>query len=294
MDITIKGLTHLYHEGTPFQRAALNNVDLYIPSGTFLSVIGHTGSGKSTLVQHVNGLLKPSRGEVIVGEVTIKAKEKPAALKALRKRVGLVFQYPEHQLFEETVEKDIMFGPLNFDVNHDEAKRRARMSLARVGLSEEYLDRSPFDLSGGQMRRVAIAGVLALEPEVLILDEPTAGLDPRGREEMMTLFYNLHKEKQLTTIMVTHNMEDAAFYSDEVLVMDHGEVVMKDKPENVFSQEEELKALGLDIPVTMQFLKKLRSEGDILSGHVPAFSIESTAEAILDLFDGRKGQNDDV
>lgn len=288
MDITIKALTHLYHEGTPFERIALNNINLTIPSGTFLSVIGHTGSGKSTLVQHINGLLKPSHGEVTVGDVTIKAKEKAAALKALRKRVGLVFQYPEHQLFEETVEKDIMFGPLNFGVPREEAKRLARTSINRVGLSEDYLTRSPFDLSGGQMRRVAIAGVLALEPEVLILDEPTAGLDPRGRQEMLKLFYDLHCEKQMTTIMVTHNMEDAAFYSDEILVMDHGEVIMKDKPERVFVQGERLQALGLDIPVTMQFLQKFMA----VKTPSPVFSIDETASEVLALLADRKGPGD--
>ena len=289
MDIKIKELTHLYHEGSPFERSALKNINLFIPTGTFLSVIGHTGSGKSTLVQHINGLLKPSKGQVTVGDVTIKAKEKAAALKALRKRVGLVFQYPEHQLFEETVEKDIMFGPLNFGVGAAQAKQLAKAAIKRVGLSEAYLERSPFDLSGGQMRRVAIAGVLALEPEILILDEPTAGLDPRGRQEMLKLFYDLHCEKKMTTIMVTHNMEDAAFYSDEVLVMDHGEIVMKDKPENVFSHGDRLEALGLDIPVTMQFLQKLVTS----KAPSPVFSIDDTALEVMALLADR-GERPDV
>ncbi|MBM7646890.1 energy-coupling factor transport system ATP-binding protein [Scopulibacillus daqui] len=282
MDITVKDLTHLYNPKTPFERIALKDINVQIKSGTFLSIIGHTGSGKSTFIQHINGLLKPAKGEITVGDVTIKAGEKNPKLTALRKKVGLVFQYPEHQLFEETVEKDICFGPMNFGAAEEEAKRKARDALDLVGLPESVLNRSPFDLSGGQMRRVAIAGVLAVEPEVIILDEPTAGLDPVGRREMLSLFMKLHKQKSLTTIMVTHSMDDAAFYSDEVMVMDKGRVVMKDKPEAVFSHIEKLQSLGLDVPETIKFLLQLDERCQVGIG-TPVFSIPETAAKIMEM-----------
>lgn len=283
MDITLKNLGHLYQAGTPFEQVALKNINLSVTSGTFLSVIGHTGSGKSTLIQHLNGLLKPTSGEITIGDVTIKANQKKAKLKALRRRVGMVFQYPEHQLFEETIEKDICFGPMNFGSTLDEAKKKARVALEMVGLPETFLQRSPFDLSGGQMRRVAIAGVLAIEPEVLILDEPTAGLDPRGRYEMMELFYRLHQERHLTTILVTHSMEDAATYSDEILIMDHGEVFDKGTPKQIFKNVEALRKLGLDVPETIKFLLKLEER---LSQKFDQydFSIPEAAAQIAELF----------
>ncbi|TCP24192.1 energy-coupling factor transport system ATP-binding protein [Scopulibacillus darangshiensis] len=293
MDITIKNLTHLYHPNTPFERIALRDINLQIKSGSFVSVIGHTGSGKSTLVQHINGLLKPSRGEITVGDVTIKAREKAPRLKDLRKRVGLVFQYPEHQLFEETVEKDLCFGPMNFGLPLEEAKAKAHQALKLVGLPQDFLQRSPFDLSGGQMRRVAIAGVLAVEPEVIILDEPTAGLDPMGRRDILSLFERLHEEKAVTTIMVTHSMDDAAYYSDKVLVMDRGQVVMMDKPEHVFSDSKQLKQLGLDIPVTMNFLAKLNKKVHGQSVR-PVFSIEETADAAIKMLRQGRGETGHV
>ncbi len=260
MEITIQELTHLYQENSPFARIALNNVDLTIESGSFIAIIGHTGSGKSTIIQHLNGLLKPSKGKVYIGDFEITPKQKNKNLKLLRKRVGMVFQFPEHQLFEETVEKDICFGPLNFGVSEKGAKEKARRALDLVGLHEDLLDRSPFDLSGGQMRRVAIAGVLAMEPDVIILDEPTAGLDPRGRKEMMKMFSNLHKENKLTTIMITHSMEDAAAYADQVVVMDKGNVLMKGTPHEIFSQKEKLLEVGLNIPETYRFIEKFEKE----------------------------------
>ncbi len=257
MDIAIEKLTYRYQEKSPFERLALKEVDLNIESGSFIAIIGHTGSGKSTIIQHLNGLLKPTDGTVSVGDFTIRPKQKDKDLKSLRKRVGMVFQFPEHQLFDETVMKDICFGPINFGLSEVAAKERAKKALALVGLHEDLLERSPFDLSGGQMRRVAIAGVLAMEPDVIILDEPTAGLDPRGRKELMKLFATLHKEKGLTTIMITHSMEDAAAYADQVVVMDQGKVLMRGTPHEIFSQKDKLFQVGLDIPETYRFIEKL-------------------------------------
>jgi energy-coupling factor transport system ATP-binding protein len=256
MDITIEKLTHRYQENSPFERLALHEIDLDIKSGTFLAIIGHTGSGKSTIIQHLNGLIKPSEGTVQIGDFVITSKKKETQLKPLRKKVGMVFQFPEHQLFEETVEKDICFGPMNFGTPEEVAKEKAKSALSLVGLPEEVLQRSPFDLSGGQMRRVAIAGVLAMEPDVIILDEPTAGLDPRGRKEIMNLFESLHKEKQMTTILVTHSMEDAAVYADQVIVMDKGKVLLSGNPHEIFSQKASLNKVGLDIPETYRFKEK--------------------------------------
>ncbi|MGM7683997.1 energy-coupling factor ABC transporter ATP-binding protein [Cytobacillus sp. Hm23] len=260
MDITIQNVEHKYHQHTPLERLALYDINLAINSGTFLAIIGHTGSGKSTLLQHLNGLLKPTVGSLTVGDMTIDSEKKNKKIKKLRQRVGIVFQFPEHQLFEETVEKDICFGPTNFGVSEKEAKKKAQEALELVGLPSEFLQRSPFDLSGGQMRRVAIAGVLAMEPEVLVLDEPTAGLDPRGRTEIMDMFYKLHQKKNITTVLVTHSMEDAAKYADEIVVMDNGTIRMKGKPEEVFSKPKELVKLGLDVPEALKFKMKLESK----------------------------------
>jgi energy-coupling factor transport system ATP-binding protein len=267
MDITIQKLTHRYQEKSPFERLALHEVDLDIKSGAFIAIIGHTGSGKSTIIQHLNGLLKPSEGTVSIGDFTITSKRKDKELKSLRKRVGMVFQFPEHQLFEETVEKDICFGPMNFGVSEEIAKQRTKEAMVLVGLNEDLLQRSPFDLSGGQMRRVAIAGVLAMKPDVIILDEPTAGLDPRGRKEIMNLFSSLHHERGLTTIMITHSMEDAAAYADEVVVMDQGKLLMRGSPSEIFSQKEKLAQVGLDIPDTYRFIERLeKTVGKSING----------------------------
>ena len=217
MDITLEQVEYRYQANTPFERLAIKNINLTIPSGKFIAIIGHTGSGKSTLLQHLNALLQPTNGIVKIGETVIHSDKKEKALRHVRQKVGIVFQFPEHQLFEETVEKDICFGPMNFGVSKDEAIKRAKELIVQVGLTEETLSKSPFDLSGGQMRRVAIAGVLAMDPDVLVLDEPTAGLDPRGRKEIMDMFYQLHKEKGLSTVLVTHSMEDAAKYADELV-----------------------------------------------------------------------------
>jgi energy-coupling factor transport system ATP-binding protein len=285
MDITIEQLGHRYGAGTPFEHTALTDVNLRVPSGTYLALIGHTGSGKSTLIQHINGLLKPSAGSITVGDVTIRAGEKTKQLKALRKNVGMVFQYPEHQLFEETVEKDICYGPMNFGMTEEDAKRKAREVIGMVGLSEGFLSKSPFDLSGGQMRRVAIAGVLAMEPGVLILDEPTAGLDPRGQREMMEMFYRLHREKGLTTILVSHSMEDVASYADRVVAMKGGTVYLEGTPQEIFSQPERLQQIGLDVPETIRFTQKLEKKfGQTLPKD--RFSVDGVADLVKQLVKG--------
>lgn len=259
MEIVFKELEHIYSKGTPFERVALRHINGSLADGKYHAIIGHTGSGKSTLLQHMNALLQPTSGSIQVGEEII-TNEKRKHLKGLRKKVGIVFQFPEHQLFEETVEKDICFGPLNFGVEQEKAKQLAKEMLALVGLSEELLERSPFELSGGQMRRVAIAGVLAMEPEVLILDEPTAGLDPKGQRELMEMFYQLHQEKGLTIVLVTHSMEDAAKYADHIFVLHQGTVFTEGTPEEVFQQKEELEEIGLTLPLTLQYQKAVEEK----------------------------------
>lgn len=261
MDITIKNLEHRYQARTPFERLALYDINLSVKKGAYISIIGHTGSGKSTIVQHLNGLIKPTKGSVQIGQYIIEAGKKQKQLKIVRSLVGIVFQFPEHQLFEETVEKDIAFGPMNFGVNEEDAIAKARQTLNIVGLPESILQKSPFDLSGGQMRRVAIAGVLAMGPEILVLDEPTAGLDPQGKLEIMDLFSQLHKEQGITIILVTHSMEDAAKYSDEIIVMNKGTIEMQGTPRVVFNQERKLATLGLDLPETVKLQRKLVDKG---------------------------------
>lgn len=281
MDISLQQVEYRYQAGTPFERLAIEDVSIDIPTGTYMAVIGHTGSGKSTILQHLNALLLPTKGIVRIGEHEIRPKQKNKNLKPVRQRVGIVFQFPEHQLFEETVEKDIIFGPMNFGVSENEAKSRARSALKQVGLSEEILEKSPFDLSGGQMRRVAIAGVLAMEPDVIVLDEPTAGLDPRGRKEIMDMFYQLHKERGLSTILVTHSMEDAAKYADQIVIMQQGKVVKKGTPEEIFASPAELLKLGLDVPEVVRFQLKLEDKLGIQLGRV-YLSIEQLSSAVTD------------
>ncbi|SET73599.1 energy-coupling factor transport system ATP-binding protein [Oceanobacillus limi] len=254
MDITFNNVNYIYQENSPFAHKALENLSFHIPSGSFVAIVGHTGSGKSTLIQHLNGLIRPTKGEVRIGDYRLTHADKPKNLKELRSRVGVVFQYPEHQLFDETVEKDISFGPKNFGVMDREIRKRIQEVIPAVGLSEELLERSPFELSGGQMRRVAIAGVLAVKPEILVLDEPTAGLDPRGQKEIMEMFYSLHQEEQLTTVLVTHSMEDAVKYADQVIILNKGSKYMEGKPEDVFTQQEALNKVQLDVPEMIEFL----------------------------------------
>ncbi len=263
MQISFKNVSYIYQPKTPFEHKALENLSFNIASGSFVAIIGHTGSGKSTLIQHLNGLLAPTHGEVEIGNYKIQADEKNKQLKSLREHVGVVFQYPEHQLFEETVYKDIAFGPTNFGVSQKDIDNRVDRTIDSVGLSSDMLERSPFDLSGGQMRRVAIAGVLAMEPSVLVLDEPTAGLDPRGQKEMMDMFHQLHLDHQLTTVLVTHSMEDALAYADYVLVMDQGQLYMQGEPLEVFHQKQALNDVGLDVPEIIEFVTKFEKKFDI-------------------------------
>ena len=256
MSITFKEVEHIYSENTPFAYHALKGVNLKITDQSFTAIIGQTGSGKSTLIQHINALLLPTSGSINIDEYLITATDKPSKLKPLRKKAGLVFQFPEYQLFEETIEKDIIFGPMNFGVSEEEAKKIAHNVLKTVGLDESYLNKSPFDLSGGQKRRVAIAGILAMNPDILILDEPTAGLDPQGTNEMMSLFKRIN-ESGKTIILVNHVLQ----YCDEVVVMNHGKVEKHDTVTNVFKDSEYLNSLGIDLPIITNFIIKLNNQG---------------------------------
>lgn len=281
MDISLQQVGYLYGKDTPFEKRALHGVEATIPSGSYTAIIGHTGSGKSTLLMHLNGLLKPSEGAVKIGNTVISAGTKVKGLKDVRRQVGIVFQFPEHQLFEETVVKDIMFGPMNFGVSEEEARKRAYELITLLGLPEDVADKSPFDLSGGQMRRVAIAGVLAFKPSVLVLDEPTAGLDPRGRKEIMELFHQLHQQEQLTTILVTHSMEDAARYADHVIVMSEGTSVMTGTPSEVFRSEAELASYRLGVPQTVKFQRDVEK---LIGRSLPGIALteEQLARMIAD------------
>lgn len=260
-EIKFEQVNYWYQAGTPFAVQALKNIDLHIIPGSFTAVVGQTGSGKSTMIQHLNALLKPSAGTVTIGDQVITNETNNKHLKPLRKKVGMVFQFPENQLFEETVLKDIAFGPQNFGVSEADAIVLAKRMAAEVGLDEALLSRSPFDLSGGQMRRVAIAGVLALEPEVLVLDEPTAGLDPRGRLEIMQLVTRLREEQGLTIVLITHQMDDVANYADHVLVMGHGELIKQGSPREIFSDPEWLEAHQLGLPSATKFAYDLQQAG---------------------------------
>jgi energy-coupling factor transport system ATP-binding protein len=285
MHISFRQVEYRYSHKTPFEKLALQDINLDIPSGQFLAIIGHTGSGKSTLLQHLNALLKPTNGSVTIGDMTVDSKQKMKNLKNVREKVGIVFQFPEHQLFEETVIKDICFGPMNFGVPEEQAKKRAKELISKVGLPEEVLDKSPFDLSGGQMRRVAIAGVLAMEPDVIVLDEPTAGLDPRGQKEMMDMFYELHQEKGLTTILVTHSMEDAARYADKIAILQKGQLKQIDKPQAIFSQPEQLFEMGLDVPDVVRFQYLFENKAGIKLSKT-CLTIEELASEINSLRSG--------
>lgn len=269
--LEVKNLSHIYSQGTPFEKVAIDNINLKIEKGEFIGLVGHTGSGKSTFIQHLNGLLKPSSGEVYVQGRSISGAR--MNLVEVRQKVGLVFQYPEHQLFEETVEKDIAFGPMNLGLTNDEIEVRVKDAMKSVGLSyEEYKDSSPFELSGGQKRRVAIAGVLAMEPEILILDEPTAGLDPKGSREILDEIVNIYKEREITILLVSHNMEDVANYTSRMVVMSAGKVVMDGSPRELFSKEEELKSYGLAVPQIRSLLNQLKDKG--LNVNVDAITVE--------------------
>ena len=276
MPIEVVNATYIYMPGTPFETRALDGVSLSIADGEFVGVIGHTGSGKSTLVQHLNALLKPTLGSVYVNGLNLN--DKDTNLRDVRRAVGLVFQYPEYQLFEETVRKDIAFGPNNLGLDAADVEARVREAAQIVGLSEDLLDRSPFELSGGQKRRVAIAGVLAMRPNVLVLDEPAAGLDPRGRREMLALVRDYHARGGVTVIMVSHSMDDVARMCSRIIVMNHGKVAFDAPPAQVFAHGDELAAMGLGIPACAQLANRLREKGfEIPSG---MFEMEELAGAI--------------
>ena len=276
--LEVKKLHHIYSAGTPFEHVALDDVSFSVERGEFIGVIGHTGSGKSTLMQHLNGLLKPSSGEILLDGKSIWADK--ATIRETKFRVGLVFQYPEYQLFEETVYKDISFGPKNMKLSADEIDRRVRESAQLVGISDAQLELSPFDLSGGQKRRVAIAGVIAMEPEILILDEPTAGLDPEGREEVLANIDAYRKNKNATIMMVSHSMTDVARLTDRLLVMDHAKLVLDGTPEQVFAQPDVLVDMGLDIPDVTRVFMGLRK----LGVDVPqVYSVEQAVEVLTAL-----------
>ena len=275
--IQTKGLTYRYGIGTPFEKTAVDHVDLEIESGSFVGIIGHTGSGKSTLIQHLNGLLKPTEGSILLDGKDIWAEK--AQMRQVRFRVGLVFQYPEYQIFEETVAKDIAFGPRNMGLAEEEVQARVKETAAIVGLSDDILEQSPLLLSGGQKRRVAIAGVMAMRPEVLILDEPTAGLDPRGREEILEEIKAYRRQTGATILLVSHSMEDVARHAQQILVMNAGKVFCYGTVENVFRRSQELQAIGLAVPQITRVCNALRAKGIPLTEDI--FTVEQAKEQLI-------------
>lgn len=285
MPIIIKNLSHVYMPGTPFESKAIDNINLRIEDGEVFGLIGHTGSGKSTLIQHFNGLLKPTTGRVVVNGIDITNKN--VDLKKLRSKVGLIFQYPEHQLFEETVDKDVAFGPKNLGLSQKEIQKRVKEALALVGLDYDVLkNRSPFELSGGQMRRIAIAGVLAMKPEVLILDEPTAGLDPRGRDEILEHIKKLHMKHKITVILVSHNMEDIARMADRIGVMYKGKLIKIGTPRQVFSDYDTLIEAGLGIPQVTKLMRMLKEQGKTVRTDV--LTVKEAENEIISMLRGKK------
>ncbi len=280
MSIKIENLTHVYMPKSPFEKVALDNVSLDIADGEFLALIGHTGSGKSTLIQHFNGLLEATSGKIVVDGVEIT--DKRAKLTNIRKKVGLVFQYPEYQLFEETIAKDIEFGPRNLGLSEDEIHNRVIKSMEMVGLDyETYKDKSPFDLSGGQKRRVAIAGVIAMQPTTLILDEPTAGLDPKGRDDILAQISKLHKDYNMTIIIVSHSMEDVAKIAERIVVMNDGKVALQGTPAEVFKEVEILEKIGLGVPQVTYLVRELRKKGFNISDNI--FTIDEAKKELLSI-----------
>lgn len=281
MSIKIENLTHVYMKGTPFEKKALDDVSIEIQDGEFVALIGHTGSGKSTLIQHINGLLKPHSGKILIDGLDITKKN--VKLSSIRKKVGLVFQYPEYQLFEETIEKDIAFGPKNLGLNDEDTNKRIKRAMEIVGLDyNEYKDKSPFELSGGQKRRVAIAGVVAMEPQVLILDEPTAGLDPKGRDDILCNIANLHREYNMTIILVSHSMEDVAKLADRILVMHKGSCILDGNPSSIFKEIDTLENVGLAVPQVTYLSRELRKKGFDISDEI--FTIDQAKEELLRIF----------
>lgn len=286
MSIIVDKISYIYEIGTGFERKALDNVSCAIEDGEFIGLIGHTGSGKSTLIQHLNGILKPSSGDIYIND--FKITDPDLNLTEIRKRVGVVFQYPEYQLFEETIEKDIAFGPSNLGLEEEEIKNRVKLSMEAVGLDYElFKDKSPFELSGGQKRRVAIAGVIAMNPEVLILDEPTAGLDPGGRDEIFELITKLHENNNMTIILSSHSMDDMAKLAKNIIVMNHGKIEFMGSPREVFnSNVDRLKEIGLDVPQVLELAIKLREKGFNIREDI--LTIEEAKEEILKAVKGGK------
>lgn len=280
--LEVKNLSHYYGLGTPFKTDAVHNVSFSAEKGEIIGIIGHTGSGKSTLIQHLNGLLKADEGQVLIDGKDIW--ENPKEINNIRFRVGMVFQYPEHQLFDETVYKDIAFGPTNMNLSADEIDNAVRYSASLVGIGEEFYEKSPLELSGGEMRRVAIAGVIAMRPEILVLDEPTAGLDPAGRELLISRIIEYRDTTNATVFIVSHSMEDIARISDKVLVMNRGELAMFDKTEKVFSNSETLENIGLNVPQVTKIMSKLKENGININGDV--LTVDGAVNAILALKNG--------
>lgn len=289
MSIKLENLNYVYMQGSPFEKQALKDINLEISDGEFIALIGHTGSGKSTLIQHLNGLMKPTGGKVFVNGTDIN--QKGVDMLSVRREVGLVFQYPEHQIFEETVYKDIAFGPGNLGLSKEEIEKRVYEAMCHVGLDESFADKSPFALSGGQKRRVAIAGILAMKPSVLILDEPTAGLDPAGREEILTQIKALHLLGKLTVILVSHSMEDVAKIAQRIIVMNKGTIAMDGTPGEIFKRTEELNEMGLDIPQISKLIRKLRERGVDINPDI--YTVEK-AKATLSLLigNGKKAEEE--
>ena len=277
MAIELKNVTHIYSKGTAFEKVALNDINLTIQKGEFVGLIGHTGSGKSTLVQHLNVLLKPHVGQILIDGENIGADK--SRLKAIRAKVGLVFQYPEHQLFDMTVYKDVSFGPKNLGLPEEEVKERVENALNIVGIAPELYEKSPFELSGGQKRRVAIAGVLAMQPDILILDEPAAGLDPRGRDEILNQIKHMHETLNITVILVSHSMEDIARLVQRILVINHGEIVLTGTPKEIFSQIDALEAIGLSSTQSAYIVRDLKGKGFDLKEDI--FTVDAAVEAIF-------------
>lgn len=278
MILKAENLSYVYSEGTPFEKKAVNNVNIEIEKGEFLGIIGHTGSGKSTLIQHFNGLLRPSAGKIYLDGRDIWADK--SQLRQVRFRVGLVFQYPEYQIFEDTVYKDIAFGPKNMSLSEQEIDRRVRSTAEKVGIPESMLSKSPFEISGGEKRRVAVAGVMAMEPEVLILDEPAAGLDPKSRKKILDLIRDYHRSMGCTVLLVTHSMEDAAKYASKLLVMNKGEIFCYDKTAEVFKRSAEIEKMGLSVPQITKVFNILKDKGVNIEGDV--YTVKYAKEKILE------------
>lgn len=286
MSIELKNVSYTYMPKTPFERLALDDISITIPEGKITAIAGHTGSGKSTLIQHFNGLLKPNKGTVLVDGVDIGKKN--AEAKAARRKVGIVFQYPEYQLFEETIAKDIAFGPMNIGCSDEETLERVKGAMAFVNLDyNKYAHRSPFQLSGGQKRRAAIAGILALQPKYLVLDEPTAGLDPKGRESLMERFRKLHKERDITIVLISHNMDNIASYADNVIILNKGKVTMEAAPEEAFSQNELISKAGLELPEVKTIMNELARNGLEIPNN--AYTMDKAVDEIIEAL-RRKGK----